>query len=67
MIDTTVMNIQAYECSSTVLHLGYSDHLAQITNINVNRSKRGPVKSKKRQFTKEGIDKFNYLLRMSHK
>jgi hypothetical protein len=40
--------------------LGYSDHLAQ--TINVNRSERGPVESKKRQFTKESIDEFNYLL-----
>jgi hypothetical protein len=42
--------------------LGCSDHLAQIININVNRSKKGPVKSRKRQFTKECIDEFNYLL-----
>jgi hypothetical protein len=38
------------------------DHLAQILNINVNRPDRRPVKSRKRQFTKESINEFNYLL-----
>jgi hypothetical protein len=47
LIDTVVINKQAYECSSTVLDLDYSDHLAQIININVNRPNRGPVKSRK--------------------
>jgi hypothetical protein len=54
LIDAIVINMQAYEC--------YSDHMAQIINININRSKRGPVKSRKRQFTTESIDEFNYLL-----
>jgi hypothetical protein len=55
LIDAIVINKQAYECSSAVLDLSYSDYLAQIININVNRSKRGPVKSRKRQFTKDSI------------
>jgi hypothetical protein len=36
--------------------------MAQIINININRPKRGPVKSRKRQFTRESTDEFNYLL-----
>jgi hypothetical protein len=43
------------------LDLGYSEHLAQIL-LNANRPERGPVKIRKRQFTKESTDKFNYLL-----
>lgn len=62
LIDATVINKQAYEWSSTVLDLGYSYHLAQIININLNRSQRGTIKSRKRQFTKESSDEFNYLL-----
>jgi hypothetical protein len=42
--------------------MGYSDHLAQTINMKVNRSKIGSVKSRKRQFTEESIDEFNYLL-----
>jgi hypothetical protein len=60
LIDAIVIDKQAYECSSAVLDLGYSDHLPQIINISVNGSKTGPVKSRKRQFTKESIDEFNY-------
>jgi hypothetical protein len=60
LIDAIVINKQAYECLSTVLDLGYSDHLAQIININVNRSKRGPVKSRKRLFTKESTSLVTY-------
>jgi hypothetical protein len=37
LIVAIVINKQAYEYSSTILDLGYSDHLAQIININVNR------------------------------
>jgi hypothetical protein len=44
------------------LDLGYLDHLAQILNINVNRPDGGPIKIRKRQFTKESINEFNYLL-----
>jgi hypothetical protein len=35
-------------------------------NVNVNRSKRGPIKSRKRQFTKESVDDFNYLSEKNH-
>jgi hypothetical protein len=62
LIDAIVINKQAYECLSMVLDLGYSDDLAQIIKINVNRSTREHVKSRKSQFTKGSIDKFNYLL-----
>jgi hypothetical protein len=59
---TVIINKQAYACSRTVLDLGYSDRLAQIININVNRSNREPIKSKKRQFTKGSVGEFNYPL-----
>jgi hypothetical protein len=45
-----------------VLDLGYSDHLAQTLKININRPDRGPHICRKRQFTKEGIQEFYYLL-----
>lgn len=61
-IDVIVTNRQVFECSSSVLDLGYSDHLAQTLKINVNRPDRGPQMSRKRQFTEEGIQEFNYLL-----
>jgi hypothetical protein len=61
LIDAIVTKKQAYECSSIVLDLGYSDHLVQILNINVNRKNR-TVKIKKRQFTITSTDEFNYLL-----
>jgi hypothetical protein len=63
MIDATVINKQACECSSAVLDSGYSNNLAQIININVNRPKnKEPLKSTEIQFTKESIDEVNHLL-----
>jgi hypothetical protein len=62
LMDVTVKNKQAYECSSSALDSGYLYRLAQILNINVNRPDRGPVKIRKRQFTKESIHEFYYLL-----
>jgi hypothetical protein len=38
------------------LRFGYSDHQAQILNINVDKPKRGPVKVRKRQFNEESIE-----------
>jgi hypothetical protein len=64
--DVIVTNMQAYKCSSTVIDLDCSDHLAQILNIDINRLERGPVKIKKRQFTKKSISEFNYLLQKDH-
>jgi hypothetical protein len=46
LTDAIVIKKEAYECSSTALGLGYSDHLAQIINIKVYRIKRGPVRSR---------------------
>jgi hypothetical protein len=40
LIYATVINKQAYECSSAVLDFGNSAHLVQIININVNRAKK---------------------------
>jgi hypothetical protein len=57
--DVIVINKQVFKCSASVLDLGNSD---QILKINVNRSERGPQMCWKRQFTKEGILEFNYLL-----
>jgi exonuclease III len=54
-IDVIIINHQVFKCSASVLDLGYSDHLAQILKINVNRSERGPQMFWKKQFTKEGI------------
>jgi hypothetical protein len=61
-IDVIVINKQVSNCSSSVLDLGYSDHLAQTLKINVNRPDRGSHMCRKRQFTKESIQEFNYLL-----
>jgi hypothetical protein len=36
--------------------LGLLDHLAQTLSINVNRPKRGHIKIRKRQFTKESTE-----------
>jgi exonuclease III len=47
LIDVFVTNRQVFECSSSVLDLGYLDHLAQILNINANRPDRGPQMSRK--------------------
>jgi hypothetical protein len=50
LIDGFVTNRQVFERSSSVLYLAYSDHLAQILNINVNRPDRGLQMSRKRQY-----------------
>jgi hypothetical protein len=42
LIDVFATNRQVFECSSSVLDLGYLDHFAQTLNINVNRPDRGP-------------------------
>jgi hypothetical protein len=44
------------------LDLRYKGHLGKTLDINVDRDKRGPVKARKRQFTKENIEEFKYLL-----
>jgi hypothetical protein len=62
LLDIIVTNKQTNDISSTVWHLGYSDHVAQILHINVDRHKQGLVKTRKRQFTKENIEEFKYLL-----
>jgi hypothetical protein len=62
LIDVIVTNKQAYECPSMVLDLGYSDHLAQMLKLHVNGPNRGPIKIRKRQYTKGNIEEFNYLL-----
>jgi hypothetical protein len=66
LIDITITNKNFCGCSSRVMDLSYSDHLAQMLNINADRPKRGPVKIRKRQLTKENIDEFNYLLKKNH-
>jgi exonuclease III len=40
LIDVIVTNRQVFECSLSVLDLGYSDHLAQTLKIDVNRPDR---------------------------
>jgi hypothetical protein len=49
-----------------IIGFGLFDHLAQILNTNVDRLKRGPVQIRRRQFTKESTDEFNYLLQKNH-
>jgi hypothetical protein len=62
LIDIIVTNKQVYECSSMVLDLGYSDHLAQMLKLDADSPKRGPIKIRKSQYTKGNIEEFNYLL-----
>jgi hypothetical protein len=62
LLDIIFTNKETNKVLATVLDLGYSDHLAQILHINVDRHKRGLVKTRKRQFTKENIKEFKYLL-----
>jgi hypothetical protein len=59
--DVILINHQNYKILSTVLHFRYSDHQAQILNINVDKPKRGPVKVRKKQFTEESTEEFKYL------
>jgi hypothetical protein len=66
LIDSIVINQQAYECSSRVLDFGYSDHLAQIININVNKLQRGPAKSRKRHFPKKVLMSLSTYYRNNH-
>jgi hypothetical protein len=51
LIDVILTNKQAYECSSRVFELGYSDHLAQILIMRVNR----PIRSGKDRFPKKAL------------
>jgi hypothetical protein len=60
-IDVIGTNKQSYECTSMVLGLGYSDHLAQMLKLHVNSPNRGPIKIRKREYTKGNIE-YNYLL-----
>jgi exonuclease III len=62
LLDVIVTNKQTNEILATVLDLGYSDHLAQILHIKVDRHKQGLVQTRKRLFTKENIEEFKCLL-----
>jgi hypothetical protein len=54
-IDVIVTNKQVVNCSTSVLDLGYSDHLAPILKINVISPDRGPQMGRIRQLIEEGI------------
>ena len=45
-----------------IYDLGYSDHLAQVAYIKVNKPVLGPKAIKKRQFTDNAIEEFIHLL-----
>jgi hypothetical protein len=51
-----------YEKQTTIYDLGYSDHLAQVTYIWVNKPVQGPKSIKKRQFSDNAIKEFIHLL-----
>ena len=61
LIDVMVIDLN-WENQTIVYDLGYSDHLAQIAYIKVDKPVLEPQAIKKRQFTDKAIEGFIYLL-----
>jgi hypothetical protein len=62
LIDVIVTNKQANKYTSMVMDLGYSDHWAQMLKIHIDSPNRGPIRIRRRKYTKGNIDEFNHLL-----
>ena len=61
LIDVMITNLN-WEKQTIIYDLGYSDHLAQVAYIKVDKSVLGPKAVKKRQFTDNAIGEFIHLL-----
>ncbi|PNF17939.1 hypothetical protein B7P43_G18419 [Cryptotermes secundus] len=64
LIDVMITDKVYYKNLTEVLDLGYSNHLAQILHIKVNKPKTGWKKITRRQFSGRNIEEFNHLLEM---
>ena len=51
-----------FEKQTVIYDLGYSDNLAQIVIVKVDKPVLGPTAIKKRQFTDNTLEEFMYLL-----
>ena len=64
LIDVVIINKQYSESEISVVEMGFSDHLAQITNINTGKGKRNNILVAKRYLTiKYQRFKLNYVCR----
>jgi hypothetical protein len=63
LLDVMITEKLYYSCVTEVLDLGYSDHLAQILHMKVEKPKVGQRKIKSRQLLNRNIAEFNHLLK----
>lgn len=61
LIDVMITNLN-YEMQTTIYDLGYSDHLAQVTYLKVDKPIQGPKTIRKRHFSDNAIKEFIYFL-----
>ena len=62
LIDSVITNNDNPVLSTSVVDLGFSDHLAQIVRINIGKRKRRTKTIVRRQFTYNSIEEFKHLL-----
>jgi len=62
LIDVVIINKQYSESEISVVEMGFSDHLAQVTKINTGNGKRNNILVAKRYFTNRNIEEFTQLL-----
>ena len=62
LIDLTVINKNRYKSPASIHELGLSDHLAQTLMIPSTKPMLTPIKLRRRNFSKNNIDKFIKLL-----
>jgi predicted fused transcriptional regulator/phosphomethylpyrimidine kinase len=62
MRDVMVTNKQFNENFTEVVNVGYSDHLAQVLYVSVNKHNHEPTKIIQRKFSKTNVEKFKDML-----
>lgn len=63
LLDVMITDKSHYNSGSEVVDLGYSDHLAQILHVKVEKLKSGQRKVIRRQMSSRNIEEFNNLLK----
>jgi predicted fused transcriptional regulator/phosphomethylpyrimidine kinase len=62
MIDVMVTINQCNENFTEVVNVGYSDHLAQVLYVSVNKHNHESTKIIQRKFSKRNVEKFKHML-----
>jgi hypothetical protein len=62
LIDVIIVKNTNDEMFTEILHLGYSDHLAQLLYMKLKKLPKGPITTCNRHFTDNNVEEFKYLV-----